>query len=380
MSKQTSSPSIVHFLRKRDYVFVKTLGRGGCGETVLLHDDIINDDFVCKKYSPLYEDHKEELFGNFIREIRLLHQIHHRNVVRAFNYYLYPDNFTGYILMEYISGTDIASHLSCNQESANDIFRQTIEGFAYLESINVLHRDIRPQNIMVSHEGAVKIIDLGFGKRVEHIQDFDKSISLNWWCEPPLDFQRQTYDFTTEVYFVGKLFEAIIQENGLEQFKYGDILRRMCQLDPIQRVPSFLDALRGITAVPSDDIEFSPQEIEAYRNFAEEASMRITQIESGTKYTAEIEKIKHKLEVVYKSCMLEEEIPDSAIVLRCLMEGNWYYRKGGFQVAVLRNFLKFLRGANIEKQKIALANLHTRLDAIKRYTKPDLKLDDDIPF
>ena len=67
-----TSEKIVAFLRKRDYVFVKELGQGACGRTVLLRDDVIGRQFVCKKYSPQYEEYRQELFGNFLREIKLL--------------------------------------------------------------------------------------------------------------------------------------------------------------------------------------------------------------------------------------------------------------------------------------------------------------------
>jgi serine/threonine-protein kinase len=101
--------SIVAFLRKRDYVFVKVLGQGACGQTVLLRDEIIGSDFVCKKYLPFAESHRQELFRGFLREIKLLHEVYHTNVVRVFNYYVYPEQYTGFILMEYVAGKDIKS-------------------------------------------------------------------------------------------------------------------------------------------------------------------------------------------------------------------------------------------------------------------------------
>ena len=79
---------IIEFIRIRDYKLLKELGQGACGKTVLLHDDFIDENFVCKKYCPFSEDHRQELFTNFIREIKLLHQVYHENVVRVFNYYL----------------------------------------------------------------------------------------------------------------------------------------------------------------------------------------------------------------------------------------------------------------------------------------------------
>lgn len=183
---------IVEFVRKKDLIFVKELGQGACGKTVVLYDEVIGESFVCKKYAPIHEPLKRELFDNFVREIKLLHVLNHPNVVRVFNYYLYPDKLAGYILMELVRGTDIEEYLNTNPEQANQVFLQTVDGFNHLEKHGILHRDIRPQNILVSDDGLIKIIDFGFGKRIVTKHDFGKSITLNWWCEPPLEFGNQT--------------------------------------------------------------------------------------------------------------------------------------------------------------------------------------------
>ena len=57
----------------------------------------------------------------------------------------------------------------------------------------------------------------------------------------------------------------------------------------------------------------------------------------------------------------------------------YYYRKDGLDVAIVRDFLNLLRGTRDERAKVILANLHTRLDALPRYS-PDVLTDDDIPF
>lgn len=370
--------SPVHFVRHRDYVFVRVLGQGACGQTVLLRDEVIDGHFVCKKYVPFSETHRQELFKNFLREIKLLHEVHHQNVVRVFNYYVYPEKLTGYILMEYVDGQDIEERLRLRPEAINELFVQAIEGFAYLESCLVLHRDIRPQNILVREDGTLKIIDLGFGKRVETSKDFDKSISLNWWCEPPEEFAVDKYDHATEVYFVGRLFEKLILDGGIEHFKHTALLSRMCQRDPNRRIPTFFDIKTQVALNQSDDVEFTREERTVYKEFAQEFSSRITKIESSTKYNEDLESIKSQLEGIYKTCMLEVAVPDAAVVFRPFFNGVYYYRKAGFPTFVLRNFLRFLRTSSVEKQRIALANLHSRLNAIQRYTVQDS--DDDIPF
>ncbi|WP_084320279.1 protein kinase domain-containing protein [Herbaspirillum huttiense] len=221
---------LVEFLRKKDFVLEEELGQGSCGKTVLLFDGTINERFACKKYSPI--GHSAEFFAGFVREIKLLHRINHVNVVRVFNYYLFPEKTTGYILMEYVQGINIEKYLEIHPEEINEIFFQVVAGFSHLEENSILHRDIRPANILVTDNGIVKIIDLGFGKHAIATEDYDKSISLNWWCELPSEFRYSKYDFSTEVYFVGKLFEKIILELGIQQFKHDVLLGRMCITSP----------------------------------------------------------------------------------------------------------------------------------------------------
>lgn len=372
---------IVEFVRKRDYVFIKELGQGACGRTVLLHDDVLDEHFVCKKYSPFYEQHQRELFDNFVREIKLLHEVYHQNVVRVFHYYLYPEKFTGYIVMEYIQGKDIEEYLEVHPDKIGDVFLQAIKGFAHLEAKDILHRDVRPMNILVRDDGVVKIIDLGFGKRIKQSTDFDKSITLNWWCDPPTEFSTDTYDFRTEIYFVGKLFEKIIQEGSVGDFKYKNILDRMCQRNPEQRIGSFFDIEKEIQSNRFEEITFYGQELSSYRVFANEITEHLTKIENGTKYIDDLDKIKANLEAAYRCFMLETEAPDAAPILRCFLNGVYYYRKQGFSVSVVKQFLALLRSSDEEKQRIILANLHSRLDAVTRYKAPSFEdFDDDIPF
>jgi serine/threonine-protein kinase len=286
---------------------------------------------------------------------------------------------TGYILMEHVNGLDIDDHLARNPEQTNDLFLQAVTGFGYLERVGILHRDIRPGNLMVREDGVLKIIDLGFGKRIEHTADFDRSISLNWWCEPPLEFRTARYDFTTEVYFVGKLFQRIIQENQIARFKYLDALAAMCHRDPASRITGFSAVEQQIRNEQFYESDFEQSDLSVYREFADAISRHITKIESGAKYVTDMSKLRTQLNDVYQRFMLEETVPDAALVLRCLVTGMYYYRKPGLPVSTVRDFLRLLRATVDERAKIILANLHTRLDALPRYDQSAIT-DDDIPF
>ncbi len=287
--------------------------------------------------------------------------------------------------MEYVRGEDLPTYLKNNPEQANEIFLQVIQGFKHLESKSVLHRDIRPANLMVNDAGIAKIIDLGFGKRVECSVDFDKSISLNLWCDPPEEFQTSTYDFCTEVYFVGKLFQQILLEEGIQHFKYAGILNRMAVRNSGERIKSFSEVEQAIQSDLFYEIEFSASERTAYRNFADEVTKRLTKLEVGVKYTDDLERIRTGLQNVARNVTLETFMPDPVPLLRCLLIGEYFYRKQGFPVNVLKQFLKLLQTASGEKQRVTLANLHLRFDSIERYTKSKAPsgfddMDDDIPF
>lgn len=374
--------TIVEFGRKKDFKFIKYLGQGACGQTVLLEDEIINEKFVCKKYTPLHKEHKQTLFQYFVQEIKLLYKVHHHNIVRVFNYYLYPENTTGYIMMEYIQGTDIESFLQKKPENINEIFLQVIDGFAYLERNKILHRDIRVQNIMVTEDGTVKVIDFGFAKSVQKSDDFEKSISLNWWCELPAEFKSKppVYDFQTEIYFVGKLFEKIIQEKEIEYFKYKQELTSMCQKKSLDRSKSFSNVLQGVLEKQFLAIDFSEEEKQSYKDFSSSLCEVITQIESQSRYVDDVEKIQTNLEALYKRVMLEDYVPQPSDVARYFISGAFKYStRSEIEVSVLKHFIELLRSCSREKKNIILSNIHSKLSAVKRFDTL-LNLDDEIPF
>ena len=369
---------VIGFLRAKDYKYVNKIGQGGTGKTVLLHDELIDENFVCKKYSPLYEEYKEEFYKNFVDEIKILHLLFHDNIVRVFNYYLYPEYTTGYILMEYINGESISEYIKNNPEKLNDIFEQVINGFKHLEENKILHRDIRPANILVSKKGIVKIIDFGFGKKINFEESYDNSISLNWRYSIPKDFDLRKYDFKTEVYFVGKLFEEIIQNLQLDSFKYSSILLGMIKKDPEERINSFFDVYRKLISGEATEIEFSKSEKEIYADIANSISITVIKIEEGSTYIKDINEIQRSLEECYRNSMLEDYVQNPISVLRCFIEGQYYYSKNAeIKVVSLKEFIKFLKSINLAKKKIVINNLWNRFDRIERYHDSS---QDDLPF
>ncbi len=366
----------IDFLRKKSYVFQSEIGQGGTGKTILIKDEFIDEVFVCKKYSPYYPEHKDLYFKYFLREIKLLHKVNHKNIVRVFNYYIYPEQMTGYILMEFVKGQNIDEYISENPDRLNDLFVQTINGFTYLEENKILHRDIRPSNILVTDDSITKIIDFGFGKSID-FDNADNSISLNWRYTKPDEFNQKIYDTKTEIYFVGKLFEEILENFENIDFKYTRLVSKMIA-NYSERIHTFFDAYREIVNETKLEINFSNTEKTTYREFADSLVGLISKIPYNTKYKSDINQIIKSLEEIYKNSLLEEHIQNNNKLTTIFLDGQYsYFPKKLFKIDILNSMIKLLKSSSDNRRKVILNNLWERFDRVERYNEPN---DDVLPF
>lgn len=390
MTKQLVKEEIA-FNRPKKYRTMKLLGRGACGETIHIHDEDMSVDLVVKKYSPFFpksDDAKlfSELMHRFRDEARILFQLNHSNIVRVFNYYDYEEHDTAYILMEYVSGEDIVSHLKTNPIGFDHIFEKVVSGFEHLERKGILHRDIRPANILVTDDGEPKIIDFGFGKRVDiDLSGRGKSIDLNWWCEEPPEFADSIYDGGTEVYFVGKLFDHIISEVPIRSSKYLKTIARMSARERTKRFENFRDISNEINEERFDEVQFTDTEKTLYRRFVEQLREAFSQIGPSSVYNKDASQILDNLEDFFKSVMLEEFLPEPVKLCRIFVSGDFrYFRSTEVSVETMNDFIHLLRSLSAEKRDIVIANIFSKLDGVPR-PKPnprrlDTDFDEEIPF
>lgn len=346
----------------------------------MLSDEEIDRRFVCKKYSPSIGD-REDLFQRFRQEIKLLHTLFHPNVVRIYDYFLYPKSQAGFILMEFVEGLAINKYLNKFPNESERIFLQLVRGFRHIASKHILHRDIRNENILVQNGGEVKIIDLGFGKVVHNHSDFDKSISLNWQGGKPLEFKEDKYDFSTEVYFVGKLFEMILSEIDDHSFRYGKLISRMSQSNPAKRISSFSDVLKEIAKSESLENRFdiSEDDVDIYRQFSDAIAERISKVYWTAKYRTNCHDIQSRMDALLEKTILETHV-SSDLIADCFVDGNYsYYPKKRFPATIFHKFVRSFRSFESTRQQVILSNLHTRLDTLRHYGVPP-EGDDDIPF
>jgi serine/threonine-protein kinase len=279
--------------------------------------------------------------------------------------------------MEHIKGKTIIEYLLLNPNKIDDIFIQIIDGFGYLEENNILHRDIRPENILISDDGIVKIIDFGFGKFID-FKTKNKSITLNWRYTKPDEFKKEIYDTKTEIYFIGKMFEEIITEIENIKFKFSKTISKMISQNYDNRISTFFEVYRDILSETSNDLEFIDLQKMIYQNFANNLTGIISSVSEKNEYRNQIDIIIRKLEELHKNSILENEIQNNNKLISIFMLGKYsFFSKKVFKVELLFQFIHLLKSVSEDKRKVILNNLWERFDTIEKKYET---MRDDLPF
>ena len=150
------------------YEVVEELGKGGMGRVYKALDKEINEEVAIKLLKPEIAS-DESTVERFRNELKFARKIAHKNVCKM--YHLAKEEETPYITMEYVPGEDLKSLVKRKgklaDEEAISIAKQVCEGLVEAHELGVVHRDLKPQNIMIDEKGRAKIMDFGIARSVE---------------------------------------------------------------------------------------------------------------------------------------------------------------------------------------------------------------------
>ena len=150
------------------YEIIEELGRGGMGKVYRVEDKKIKEEVALKLIKPEIASDKKTV-ERFSNELKIARKIVHKNVARMFD--LNEEKGTHYIIMEYVPGEDLKRLIrKVGQLSAGKtifIAMQICEGLAEAHRLGVVHRDLKPQNIMVDEEGNARIMDFGIARSLK---------------------------------------------------------------------------------------------------------------------------------------------------------------------------------------------------------------------
>jgi serine/threonine protein kinase len=150
------------------YRIERTLGRGGMATVFLAHDAELHRQVAVKVLADDLSG--DEAFRNrFLRESRLAARLSHPNVVQVFD----AGEVAGqpYIVMEYVRGETVADLLSRRRKvspaEAVALVADACDGLQHAHEHGLVHRDVKPQNLLVRDDGCVKVADLGIARTAD---------------------------------------------------------------------------------------------------------------------------------------------------------------------------------------------------------------------
>ena len=271
------------------YRLQRCIGSGGFGVTYLAQESLLNRTVVIKENFPDSFCYREEntldvclhnpgtgqegfnwALGNFLREVRLLATLDHSCIAKVYAYF--EEHRTAYYVVEYINGISLAklagqhaaSGTPIPQSSLFGLMTRLLDALDYLHSRKLLHRDIKPDNILITRDGLPVIID--FGAAREAYGDLGSNIVETPGFSPP---EQGSPDGNmgpwTDIYALGATLYYTLTGECLPPSRQREIYDTA---DPLSTNPALL-ALYGQPLLASIDRAISPRVENRYQCVAD---------------------------------------------------------------------------------------------------------------
>jgi serine/threonine-protein kinase len=147
------------------YKLLDHLGTGGMS-SVYLAEHVLMQRHVAIKVLPKNRVEDSSYLARFHREAQAAAALDHRNIVRAYD--VDNDGSVHYLVMEYIEGRDLQAMVKrdgpMDYPLAAEYIRQAAEGLAHAHQAGLIHRDVKPANLLVDQKNVVKVLDLGLAR------------------------------------------------------------------------------------------------------------------------------------------------------------------------------------------------------------------------
>jgi tRNA A-37 threonylcarbamoyl transferase component Bud32 len=220
------------------YRIVALLGRGGMGE-VYRADDLTLGTRVALKFLPPELAADEDYRERFLDEERLARQVSHPNICRVHDVGETASSDGARLLflsMEYVAGEDLASLLRrigrLPQEKANEIARQICLGVAAAHDQGILHRDLKPGNVLIDGDGRARVADFGLAAAAQTLRGAAARVGTPAYMAPEQLAGREV-SAASDVFSLGLvLFELYTGKPAYRAKTLEDLQRQHQETDP----------------------------------------------------------------------------------------------------------------------------------------------------
>mmetsp|Transcript_13331 Transcript_13331/g.34955 ORF Transcript_13331/g.34955 Transcript_13331/m.34955 type:complete len:242 (-) Transcript_13331:1392-2117(-) len=221
------------FILPKKYEFVKSLGSGAFG-AVCAFRDRDDGEIVAIKKVIAFDDVVDA--RRTLREIMLLRALHHENLL-SIKYIVPPIDYNAYEPVYIVSESmdaDLLQIIKSPQPLTDDhtkyFIYQILKGLKYLHSAHVLHRDLKPNNLLVLKNCDLKICDFGLARVIaEPDEERDASMTqyvvTRWYRAPELILCLGNYDFAIDIWSVGCILAELLMRKPL--FPGKDCMKKL---------------------------------------------------------------------------------------------------------------------------------------------------------
>ncbi|KAJ3498138.1 hypothetical protein NLG97_g1362 [Lecanicillium saksenae] len=233
------------FIVEDRYTVTKELGQGAYGIVCAAVDNASNEGVAVKKITNIFS--KKILAKRALREIKLLQHFRgHRNITCLYDMDIpRPNHFNEAYLYEELMETDLAAIIRSGQPLTDSHFQsfiyQILCGLKYIHSANVLHRDLKPGNLLVNADCELKIADFGLARGFsidpeENAGYMTEYVATRWYRAPEIMLSFQNYTKAIDVWSVGCILAELL--GGRPFFKGRDYVDQLNQILHILGTPS----------------------------------------------------------------------------------------------------------------------------------------------
>ena len=226
MIKNTNRALPVGSILNRKYVIAQGIGEGGFGITYVARDSILDTRVAIKEYYPMgmafrnvdtggtrieiipgMEEQFELGLQRYVNEAKILSELFNLPGIVCVKDFFYENN-TAYIVMEYIDGISLKEYLRQNGDRLSTpqtlaVMDCILSSLSIVHKHGLLHRDISPDNIMISRDGDVKLIDFGAARNFEQNMEQSMTVMLKHGYAPIEQYSRNgQQDKYTDVYSI----------------------------------------------------------------------------------------------------------------------------------------------------------------------------------
>lgn len=219
------------------YEIVTSIGEGGMANVYLAHDSILDRDVAIKVLRGDLENN-EKFIRRFQREAKSVSNLSHPNIVEVYD--VGEEEGQHYIVMEYINGRTLKQLVqkrgALTVAEVMDIMAQITDGLIQAHDAYIVHRDIKPQNIMILDNGMIKITDFGIAMSMNATQlTQTNSVMGSVHYLPPEQASGKQATMKSDIYSAGILMYELL--TGSVPFK-GDNAVEIALKQMKERIPS----------------------------------------------------------------------------------------------------------------------------------------------